>query len=720
MIHQSGIVRCAVWLAILSLGVSACGVGAPTPLPTATTVPTPMLTAAPTDAPMPPDLVARAVAGLEALDEAKSLEFTAETSSFLAQEFKNGGQTTYKSDAFQRTLDTGQWQVVDGSVQARLTREFSMPTTPFVPISGEMRHVGDDTYLRLHYTSAAENMPAIPAGWLRINGAASTICWLAASYLLPADMFRRVQGPASTLLLGHTTAELARAIRENLTDASEEAAKLDDGTPVQRISLSLQAGSVRTLASMIDLSDPAVQLLFRDPQDSSATVHFSLDKAGQLLALETNIGVQVKDADFGGIGGMPAGTTWDVSAGQTVKWKLVSVDESLPAVELPPAQEMEPLPALVSVGAATLPFGTLGEFDAQLHGAVASGNLDAWWAGFAQAQPMPLVFDDCAVFLARSKAEQVTWSGDWTGIIGMRLEHLVGTDVWISAARLPRDARLEYQIAFDGQSGLDPLNTLVETGGLGSKSVLLMPDYVAPDYFGPPSAAWAGTLSDDQVITSTNLGYGVRYWVYTPANYEQMSKLPVLYVTDGQDYLQFGHMQTALDNLIGAGRVGPLIAVFIDPRDLKTGENQREKQFLDNPAFGQFVADELVPLIDRTYRTEPAAAQRALLGASYGAYAAAYIALRHSDTIGLFAMQSPAFWPNEAILEDYRKADRLPIKVFISAGVMNDTSYYGRQMRDILQEKGYPFVYIESNEGHSYGNWRGKFGQLLSYLFAAQ
>jgi len=43
-----------------------------------------------------------------------------------------------------------------------------------------------------------------------------------------------------------------------------------------------------------------------------------------------------------------------------------------------------------------------------------------------------------------------------------------------------------------------------------------------------------------------------------------------------------------------------------------------------------------------------------------------------------------------------------------------------RQSGHIGQEKGYPFVYAESNEGHSYGNWGGKFGQLLAYFFPAQ
>ena len=49
--------------------------------------------------------------------------------------------------------------------------------------------------------------------------------------------------------------------------------------------------------------------------------------------------------------------------------------------------------------------------------------------------------------------------------------------------------------------------------------------------------------------------------------------------------------------------------------------------------------------------------------------------------------------------------------------MLNDTQVHARLMRDALQSKGYNLRYVESSEGHSYGNWRGKLDQLLVFFF---
>ncbi|MBM4429725.1 MAG: hypothetical protein FJ026_05155, partial [Chloroflexi bacterium] len=110
----------------------------------------------------------------------------------------------------------------------------------------------------------------------------------------------------------------------------------------------------------------------------------------------------------------------------------------------------------------------------------------------------------------------------------------------------------------------------------------------------------------------------------------------------------------------------------------------------------------------------------ALLGASYGGYFGAYFALRHADSFHLIALQSPAFWWDETIIEECKKANRLPVKVFMNVGRFNDGTYHTRLMRDVLEEKDYALLYVESNEGHTYGNWRGKLEAMLTYFFGIE
>lgn len=110
-----------------------------------------------------------------------------------------------------------------------------------------------------------------------------------------------------------------------------------------------------------------------------------------------------------------------------------------------------------------------------------------------------------------------------------------------------------------------------------------------------------------------NLGYDVAYKVYLPHNYQDVNNLAVVYVTDGQEYSddRLGAMVIVLDNLIFTNKIEPIIVVFIDPRDPSSPAiNRRMSEYTANPRFANFVADELVPVIDSDYKTESLAERR--------------------------------------------------------------------------------------------------------------
>ena len=361
---------------------------------------------------------------------------------------------------------------------------------------------------------------------------------------------------------------------------------------------------------------------------------------------------------------------------------------------------------------------SLADFDARLGSAVRQGRLDAFWSEI-EGLRLPLIFGSTAVFLYRGDAEEVIWSADWDGLVRTAKGHIPGSDLWFFSAELPADARMEYLLEIDGGEGIpDPLNPQKEVGGMGARSVVTMPGYIPPAYAQPHPGKPMGRLSHNQAIHSRALGYDVHYRVYTPAGYANLERLPVLYVTDGQDFLAYGQMRTALDNLIAGGSVCPIIAVFIDPRDTLSGENLRESQFLSNPAYHEFIASELVTAVDRAYRSQPSALARVIMGASYGGTHAASFILAHHRTFSGAAMLSPALWYNDAqLIEQFRTVEKLPLKLYISTGTFNDTEEHARLMRDALVEKGYELRYTETNEGHSYATWRGRFGELLEYFF---
>jgi len=229
-----------------------------------------------------------------------------------------------------------------------------------------------------------------------------------------------------------------------------------------------------------------------------------------------------------------------------------------------------------------------------------------------------------------------------------------------------------------------------------------------------------GQLSDNQRIASKVLKYDLQYRVYLPAGYSQLSSLPVLYVVDGQWYIDEGDMPGILNDLISSKQVTPLVAVFIDNRDpdnLKN--NRRNSQFLCNEKYVAFVTKELVPLIDASYKTNRSADARAMLGLSFGGLNAAHFALKAHDTFHLIGMQSPALHPCPAIYDGFKNQDQLPLKIFMSTGAVNDTEEGTRRLKAILDAKGYHFKYLEVDEGHNWKNWKPLLDDILLYFFAS-
>ena len=235
----------------------------------------------------------------------------------------------------------------------------------------------------------------------------------------------------------------------------------------------------------------------------------------------------------------------------------------------------------------------------------------------------------------------------------------------------------------------------------------------------PHEETGGGTLSDNQTIKSAVLGYALQYRVYLPEGYDTLSDLPVLYVTDGQWYIDRGEVPQVLDQLITDGAIAPTIAVFVDNRDPDNlSNNRRNQQFFCNTDYIRFFTDELVSEIDARYNTRADRGGRAILGLSFGGLNSACFGLHAHTTFEGIAMQSPAMHPVPYIFSAYQDSTRLPIKVFLSSGTHNDNEGRTRRLKRILESKDYAMSYIEVPHGHNWANWKPLIDDVLLYYFA--
>lgn len=356
-------------------------------------------------------------------------------------------------------------------------------------------------------------------------------------------------------------------------------------------------------------------------------------------------------------------------------------------------------------------------------------QLDAFWNRLQAAGHIPYAQSEQVAFLHRGDGESVNWVGDFNswnpnsaGWHGVRLD---GTDLWMLEKTFAEDARVDYKIVVNGGEWLlDPANSLQAWSGFGPNSELRMPGYEYPQEAVRRNETPRGRVSENINLTSANLGYAVQYRVYTPAAYDEKSlqDLPVVYVTDGHEYAadHMGGMVIILDNLIAAGSIPPIMAVFIDPRDPTTSVNRRQAQYTQNAKFAAFVADELLPAVDAAYRTCQSPHGRAIVGTSLGGLNAAYFGATRPDAFGKIGVQSPApfqqFAPDTLkLLASQPLANKL--KFYVAAGTIGD-GQGGVELAKVLKENRYDFTFEEVNEGHSWGNWRGTLPKLLVTLFA--
>jgi enterochelin esterase family protein len=115
-------------------------------------------------------------------------------------------------------------------------------------------------------------------------------------------------------------------------------------------------------------------------------------------------------------------------------------------------------------------------------------------------------------------------------------------------------------------------------------------------------------------------GGGRRVVIYRPARMN--APLPIVYFHDGSLMIDKGGVPQILDRLVASGRLGPLVAVFVDPVS-------RADDYRADRTFREWFVRELVPVVESALPFPPT--RRAVIGVSRGATAAIDLAWQHPD-----------------------------------------------------------------------------------------
>lgn len=328
-----------------------------------------------------------------------------------------------------------------------------------------------------------------------------------------------------------------------------------------------------------------------------------------------------------------------------------------------------------------------------------------------QARAIFLVQDEAGV-TPRIVGDFNNWAAGTNGqdpAIGVP-QRIDGTDWSYLEASIYTNARAEYVLLFPAEAKADPHNPRMLMAAGGPRSEVRMPQWQAQPELDDKSLVPEGRVVAE-TMASRSLGASRRVWFYTPPGYDASQDwYPVVYVLDGGAYVERMEAPLVLDRLIAQKKIPPVIAVFVEPAE-------RQEEYSRNPRWRAFMANELVALTDKRFRTFPAPEQRVVLGSSLSAYGAVDLAVEYPNVFGLCAALAPPAQTPTVITNQTKGREAIrAVKFFVLAGTYDSMANGGRRLRTALDVGTGAVTYVEVPEGHSIETFRGHLDDALAAL----
>ena len=239
-----------------------------------------------------------------------------------------------------------------------------------------------------------------------------------------------------------------------------------------------------------------------------------------------------------------------------------------------------------------------------------------------------------------------------------------------------------------------------------------------------------------------------RMTIYTPAGYDKGSNYPVLYLMHGAGgdenaWSELGRAAQILDNLIATGKAKPMIVVMPNGNtDCQAAPGEWSRGMYQPTFMGSVnqksiaTMDEsfmdIVKYVESHYKVAKNKKNRAICGLSMGGGHTFATSKRYPDTfnyIGLFSAglhisgdRTKSFYQ---LLQENTEVQKQLARLFASKPALywiaiGKTDFLYQQNSDLrkyLDEKGYPYEYLETDGGHIWRNWRIYLTEFAQKIF---
>ena len=292
-----------------------------------------------------------------------------------------------------------------------------------------------------------------------------------------------------------------------------------------------------------------------------------------------------------------------------------------------------------------------------------------------------------------------------------------------TTVRAVRPGAWRYTFTVDGATVADSRNVTVSTTQTQVQSLL-----VVPGDFSETRDVPHGSVSVVRYVATT-LGNARRsLYVYTPPGYEQgTGRYPVLYLIHGggdtaMSWSTVGRANDILDNLLAEKKAVPMIVVM--PSGWTPGGGQVMTADATKDPFNDEMMRDIIPFVERTYRTVATPEGRALSGLSMGGIQTLNIGLHNLGTFRYLAVMSSG-WVTEQDRQFFYTSEAAKIPRYNAALKL---FWWGWGETDIARANGLAViktftsqgVKVETREspgGHTWDNWRLYLHEVAPRLF---
>ena len=365
--------------------------------------------------------------------------------------------------------------------------------------------------------------------------------------------------------------------------------------------------------------------------------------------------------------------------------------------------------------------------------AAAMAQSEAQPAPANRQQPAPLVSpevhsDRQVTFRVRApKANEVTVSGEWAG--GAKAMTKDSNGVWsVTLGPLAPDL-YGYSFSIDGIQTLDPVNSSVKPMRSPRTSILDVP--------GDQPALHDFQMVPHGVVRlheyqSRSLGKLRRLQVYTPSGYEKSRvRFPVLYLLHGAGdneatWVTLGRAHMIADNLFAWGKAIPMVIVMMDGHALPPGPRTTNivERARSIAAFEGDLLQDVIPMIEATYRVREGALGRAIIGLSMGGGQSLTIGLNHPELFSwVGGMSAAVYSPETSIayaLNDAANTNRKLKLLWFACGKDDFLLKQNQQFDELLTKRGIRHTFNLTDGNHSWPVWRRYLADFLPLLFVTE